>query len=1162
MNIKVRKTYLSLATLSIIMLFLVSLFPANIISATSVSYNNVLKALDIKVPEENFKPTLRLYINNFKAQVGSLDEYTLVAPTKQPRGWIQTYINSPGLPDLPVLVKVIQINGYIPKNEVKISVKVGSVKFVKLYRPLVPTPQPLAYDAKEPQKIKYIPNEKIYSLDKYFPGTVVDVSVWHGLGDKTFIIIRFYPINYNPLKNELVIINNVILLIHYPNPVKMVEYNKNSVLIITSKKLVNATKPLEKLYEEKGFNVSIETVEQINSTYSPAEPPPYPGFAHPFFNDSVYMTLRKNYDFKLALKIINFLRKHKGDYAYVILVGNAKTVPPSYYYEYPIKTGLGPYNSWIPTDFFYASPDYDFAPDFYVGRIPFSNPELIEEYIQKEISWYNSSVYRDSNKLILSGGYPFLLPAMFGETAISTFVYDNTTSHFNVTIMARTLGNYNNLTVKKIFEGKTGALWYFALAHGSGTVLGDMLIVKGKSGLPTFRFEPLMTSQELLSLKPNPNVPIVSSVACMNAAWDEALVTPTYFMPPSFGEAVLLSPAGGIAYIGSARVAWELTGPVGLFNVINGTLVAQYYGATLLHEEILRAYNMLGPKGATLGEVYERGIMNYLIKAMGLYGNSIYSAIVLSEAFKAELLGDPALVLPKLPSIRPVKASIYNVKALNFTTMINLTKIPIVLAVAGGTMPIYKSAKSFSLLVSGVNGTYSFEIVRVYRFTLGLILNYNIVNKGPLSLTNGVGIIKQTINKNVSGLLIVDLYKEGWGLRKFVLGALGVKILPAKQVAGGLINISGYGLDLFNIKYVNLVIVGRKVASQIPVSIDGTISWSTILPYIAPGKYLITLVPYVPYIIMATSSSNTASYQYPTPKFLEEIQSLLSSHIIVYKKGAISIVAGSPRISAPGKVSVKIETLYNGELVPAELNITIKDPLGREVAYSISGTNGIYDVTFNANNLGTYLLFIKAEANSEYLHAEGSTIIPVSIVYMAYNGTKYIASLITTNNEALSLTLSNISLIRNDLASVETNIGTLLGTAKVIKGNVLEIMTSLGTIELNLSKIIEKVEFVNSTTILIKTKLGDIEGKIVSVNNGIAKISTDLGTLSVNLNGLKNDVNNVNNRLENMNTSLSASISKSEDIAKSAKNYALSAAILSLLALIMASVAAAFARRR
>lgn len=1158
-NIYNKKTTLLLAAIGLIALFMISLIPFNLVNAGVISYNSFLKTLGIKVPEEKFTPSLSLSINDFSMQVKDLGEYMAITAMEESRGWIQTHINSPGLPDLPVLVKVIEIDGYVPKDSVRISVNVDDIKIVRLYKPLVPTPQPLTYMPRGLQEIKYMINRNIYSSNKYFPGSVVSVSVWHGLGDKTFIIVRFYPVNYNPVSNEIVIIDKATLFINYPEPIKMTEHDKN-ILIITSEKLLNATMTLEKLYKEKGFNVSIETVEEINSTYSPAEPPPYPGFAHPFFNNTVYMTLKKNYDFNLALKIINFLRKHRGDFSIVVLVGDAKTIPPSYYYEYPIKTGLDPYNSWIPTDFFYASPDYDFAPDFYVGRIPFSNPNLIEMYVEKEAKWYNSTVYK-SDKLILSGGYPFLTPMMFGETAISTFVYDNTTSHFNLTILARTLGNYNNLTVKKIFEGKTGALWYFALAHGAGSVLGDMLVVKGK-GAPAFRFEPLMTVSELLNLKPSSNIPIVSSVACMNAAWDNAIVTSFYFKPPSFGEAVLLSHAGGIAYIGSARIAWELTGPVGLFNVINGTLTAQYYGATLLHEEILRAYNTLGPNGTTLGEVYETGIMNYLVKAMGLYGNSIFSAIVLSEAFKAELLGDPALVLPKLPSVKPVKASIYSMKALNFTTMMNITKIPLIVLGAGGLMPIYKLTNSFRLLVSGVNGTYPFEVVRIYKYSPELLLSYNIVNKGLLNISNGMGIIKQDINENVSGLLLVNVYKEGWGMRKFVLGALGIRITPSRQIAGGLINMTGYGLDLFNIKYVDLVVVGRKVASQIPVSITGTLAWSTTLPYIAPGKYLITLRPYFFMSIFPGSSTSKVSYQYQMSIVSGEIQDLFSSYISVYEKGTINIVAGSPTISSPGEITVRLETLYKGKVVPVGLNISIKDPMGRQVSYNVTGGNGVYKVTFRANALGTYLLFVNAKVQSPYLYAEGNTIVPIGIIYMAYNGTRYIASLVTSNGKVLGLALNNISLVKNDLASVKTNMGTLLGTIKIAKDNILEIMTNLGTIELNLSKIIDNIRFLNTTTVVIKTKIGDIEGKVVSINNGVAKISTDLGTISLNINSVNTGINTVNTKLESVNSSLSAGISRGEDTARSARNYALGATILSLLALIMASIAAVFAKRK
>ncbi len=1150
---------MKLLSATLIFIFIIAMVPTNLVH--SYNYNKFFTDIGISIPESHIKdPKAYIRFNTKEISVSSFGTYSLISLLNV-NGWKTTYINSPGLPDLPVLVKVIKVRGYVTKSDVKVGIYIDKFHIVKTPKPVVPTPQPLAYLPGSQYMIRYVENNNVYTSDNYFPGKVLNVEVWHGFNDETLIILRFYPINYNPVRSSLVIIDDATILLSYPKPVSYASNNGNGVVILTSKKLVNATKELVAFYKTLGYNVSIVTVEQINTTYSPAEPPSYPGFANPSQIDYVYLQLKKVYDFNLSLKIIKFLRENENKFSYLVIIGDAKTVPPSYYYQYPFKTGLDPYNSWIPTDFFYASPDYDLAPNIYVGRIPFSDPKLIESFIEKEIKWYNTSVAKE-NKLIMSGGYPFLLPAMFGESAISTFTYRNSTSHFNVTLLTRTLGNYDNLTVKKIFEGKTGALWYFALSHGSGFALMDVRLLKSKPGsFPRYTFEVLMSSMQLLSLKPNPAVPIVSSVACMNGAWDDALLKSPYFSPPSFGEAVLLSPAGGIAYIGSARIAWELEGPTGLFDIVNGTLVAEYYGATLLHEEILRAYNSLGPSGATLGEVYEKGIEDYIIKAMGLYSKSIDSAIVLSEAFKAELLGDPTLKLPKLPSTRAVSAYISTVKPLNYTLMLNLTKLtsmPVLIA-SGGTLPVYVSSSSFSLSLKGITNSYGYEFIRIYKMSPYMLAGYNTIGKNMINLKNGSGLFKAKLNSTASGLLLVEFYKEGWGMVKFLLGSMGVTISPKRQVAGGLINISAYGLDLFNINYVDLTVVGRKIVSSLPVSPLGNISWSTVLPYIAPGTYEVTLYPHTSSIIIIESSG--AEYQYPTTSLPEELLQFFSTKLVVFKRDEISFVIASPQISERGKVVVSFETLYKGMIIPANVSVKIYGPSGNTLKYTLTRSNKEFMLSFNATKVGTYLIEINASSTSKYLDARGLTVIPVTVIYKAYNGIEYLATILGGINSTLSTSLTQIKLLENGVAEVKTTLGTVLGLAKVINGTLLEISTNIGTIEMNLSDLILNVRKINDTTVLIVTKLGTLEGRVVSIGGDVAKVSTDLGTVLLNLKKISGDVSKVNDNIGSLNSTLSSEISDNHKEITVTKNYALSAMILALLAFLTA-ISSIFLLRR
>jgi len=1131
-----------------------------LLAASAGGYNSILQAIGIEAPRPPSHTaglrvaSLQVEGRGSAAPVGG----GFVALSYRAGGWFMGRVNAPGLPDLPVLVKVITLDGYIPPDRVRVGVIVKSFHIEYTNAPVAPTPEPLEYMPGAQYRVVYKPNPSIYHSTSYFPGRLVSYSVWHGLGGRTLIIVRFYPINYRPSDGSLVVVDSADIVVAYPNPRPAGDGGEN-VLILTSSKLASAVGDLVKLYKSLGYNVTVETVEYIDSHYKPAEPPPYPGFASPPEKDPVYAELLAKYNFNLSLKIIEFLRESEGRFSYVVIVGDAATVPPSYYFAYPMPRLLDPYNMWIPTDFFYASPDYDLAPNYYVGRIPFSDPMEISSYVKKLAEWYRSDAYK-RGALYMSGGYPFATPEMFGETALATMTYRNSTSNFYVNILARTLGNYSNLTVKKIFSGEAGALWYFALSHGNGVALGDLIVENVPPGAPpTFRFEILMNVTELLKLKTNPSVPIVSSVACMNAAWDEALVDPSrwYFKPPSFGEAVLLSRAGGVAYLGSARIAWELLGPKGLYRVVNGTLLAEYYGASFLHEEIIRAYNTLGTSGATLGQVFATGLAMYAAKVLALYSQDPFDmAIALSEVFKATLLGDPAAKLPKLPTVKPGELRISSVEARGYKLMLNLTSTHL-LAYAYGSMPVYGVPSTIDLVLHGIPGVYGLRVFRVYK-EYGTLSGYKGVAAANITIpANGTGVFEAETGRVHSGLLLVVVVEPGRGIYRFIYGAVGVHMKPSSLIAGSLLTVEAYGLDLLNIRAADLYVAGRLFASRVPV-VGGFLNWSAALPYLAPGSYEVTLTPSTP------TYYPLGGYEgFQAPPGLAGVASmLLSGRVTVYSQGQLSIEAGAPTLSEPGEAVIPVEVLYMGEHVNASLKASVEGPAG-PVEASVEGSNGYYKLTIPLNAPGVYTISLKAHYENSTLKASGSALITITVAKDLYGGIAVVEGALEKANANLESLIEGVKLLNGRLAAVNTSLGVLLGEVRVINGSIIEIKTSIGVVRERLDKLVSSVGVVRDDIVLINSKLGRIEGRLVSLENGVAKINTSLGVLYINMTRLYINmtklvgqaVQNISKNITPTLQGISRTLEEARGKAAGSEAAAISAAVLALVTLALSAVA-------
>ncbi|CEG13573.1 hypothetical protein MSIBF_A420002 [groundwater metagenome] len=318
-----------------------------------------------------------------------------------------------------------------------------------------------------------------------------------------------------------------------------------------------------------------------------------------------------NYNSTLALKIISFLNSTNSEnLKYIVLLGSSKVVPPSFYNYIP---HINEYESWIPTDFFYLSPDYDLIPNFAVGRLPARNLSEANKIVEKIKEYANESNNGNFENTAVVGGRLWGDESFYAEM-LSADVINNNLLSGNISKFYRTDDKFKKNEVKKIFSGNYSAAFIFA--HGNGKCLN----LDGGN----------LCTDDLENLNKSSKIPVIFSVSCENGAYDSELTDEER----SISEELIISNAGGIAYFGSSRIAY-LDWDIYLNNGYVKKIVNRYMDNLI--EKLLIKYK----EKEVLGDMEKDAMLNYVAENDI---DNMYSKITL---FEFVLIGDPALKIKK-----------------------------------------------------------------------------------------------------------------------------------------------------------------------------------------------------------------------------------------------------------------------------------------------------------------------------------------------------------------------------------------------------------------------------------------------------------------------------------------------------------------------------------
>ncbi len=526
----------------------------------------------------------------------------------------------PGEPQISMKTFVLELE----RDAEVCGVEVTEGSFAKVQGEVKIAPSPRA---SEPNWHKLIPDEAIYGRNTLFPGSLVRYERGRD-NERQHVFVRFFPLQYAPAKKEATLVTKATIRLYYKPGQTTVPLNGDlesagtggvtnrivpafaQCVIICPSILKNQGQRLANFHKEKEDILSaVVTTEAIRGAYPPAEDPPFEGCKN---RDATGWKLFVAYDYALARQIIAFLRDQAAHphLAYVTLLGDATSVPPSYYYYQHYAQSQTDYTEWMPTDMFYASPDFDLVPNYHLGRLSVSNAAEALSVVEKIERWHEQAQADWIKKVYLVNQWT---PTRFDCFRKGFF------DGFRVTRLDDADDRVDKVYVQPAFT--TAEVGFVFLGqHGSG-------------GEAVFNSS-MLTGEELLTYDRHDRVPMVFAVSCDNGAFDLGLVK-NRSLSHSFGECVLLSKAGGIAYFGFTR----LGGGMHTEYFCRG----QIFTTHLKYRPALIYYPFLAYRdgATTLGELHSKAMLRY-IEDNDIAGDPLNQAEILQHV----LLGDAALKIP------------------------------------------------------------------------------------------------------------------------------------------------------------------------------------------------------------------------------------------------------------------------------------------------------------------------------------------------------------------------------------------------------------------------------------------------------------------------------------------------------------------------------------
>lgn len=359
-------------------------FSALILVATAAANAELISLIgtdndrySVTVPvDNNMESEIHFSLNGFQSNDTQIDEieYQQVGITNSGIHWIN------GNPQLPMIGKYISI-----PNGAEVNVEVIDSEVVEYDGYNIIPAQPDNVDSYEhdlPQE--WVENEELYSTDAFYPQAAYKLEGPYTVRNKDMVLIRIYPIQFNPATETLRVYSNIKLRLTYtlnpaedsvrassatfdnmvdrltlnnPKPLSTAAVatdGEQMLMIITADEFIDAANTLKEWKEQKG----IETVVVKKSDAGNDE-------------NEIKAYIQDAYD--------NWELKP----TYLLLLGDAEYIPVHF-----VIDDWEPNINKVGTDLYYSTvAGDDFMPDISLGRLSVDTVEQANARVNKIISY-------------------------------------------------------------------------------------------------------------------------------------------------------------------------------------------------------------------------------------------------------------------------------------------------------------------------------------------------------------------------------------------------------------------------------------------------------------------------------------------------------------------------------------------------------------------------------------------------------------------------------------------------------------------------------------------------------------------------------------------------------------------------------------------------------
>lgn len=284
--------------------------------------------------------------------------------------------------------------------------------------------------------VVYYPKEKRIS---YYSS--ITLKIHTRKSDQAVSALKNLKINKEDVVFLKKFVDNPQVINQYPL-VKFTQGDYN-ILIITGSQYFSAFEPLEHLYLRRGLRSQLVDVNTINQQMTGLD---------------------------LQEKIRNYIiQEYQGHgISYVVLGGDVNIIPARGFYCHVQSSSV--YEDWnIPADLYYSALDGnwdnngnqvwaeigedDLLPEVSVGRLPFNNLQEAQILINKSISYQDTPVVPELNKVLLLGEKLWENPETWGEDYLDLLIGNKMDNGYN------TNGIYTTADIEKLYDKDLPQPW-------------------------------------------------------------------------------------------------------------------------------------------------------------------------------------------------------------------------------------------------------------------------------------------------------------------------------------------------------------------------------------------------------------------------------------------------------------------------------------------------------------------------------------------------------------------------------------------------------------------------------------------------------------------------------------------------------------------------------